>query len=233
MQKVRGYCFAVLPFCFAVSLAFDPPSYNSSVVNAFFAKVLLNPPPPYLWDVYGNGSVGDINGTSVCGVQYEDEAERLRYSLATFSSAAAASAAGGHITHLHPCGACSSLHDLAVYLNVSDMTDPVRRCGLLHPLRSAGVQCLLEEVGFSLPCAEIWYDNTRNTRRHCLLVCLEWLGKPLNMPDGSLNPCLQCDEDSSGPLFKTYAGRTRRDSGLKSAIYRPPDTIAPITHFYY
>lgn len=43
------------------------------------------------------------------------------------------------------------------------------------------------------------------------------------MIDGHLNPCLQCDEDKSGTLFKYYSGRTRRNSGIKSEIDRPED----------
>uniref|UniRef100_A0A7S3UZF0 Uncharacterized protein n=1 Tax=Aplanochytrium stocchinoi TaxID=215587 RepID=A0A7S3UZF0_9STRA len=36
-----------------------------------------------------------------------------------------------------------------------------------------------------------------------------------------LNPCLQCDECRSGPVFQKVAGRTRRNSGLHSKIERP------------
>ena len=51
--------------------------------------------------------------------------------------------------------------------------------------------------------------------------------------DGSLNKCIQCDETDSGPLFKQFSGRTRRDSGLTSAIERPPDSIFQVEHYYY
>ena len=44
-----------------------------------------------------------------------------------------------------------------------------------------------------------------------------------------LNDCLQCDEDHSGPIFQLIAGRTRRNSGLLSAIARPCKSIANIT----
>ncbi|EFA82131.1 hypothetical protein PPL_05036 [Heterostelium album PN500] len=71
----------------------------------------------------------------------------------------------------------------------------------------------------------------------CLDICLkDWIEKvPNNIPVNSttLNPCLQCDEDKSGPIFKAVAARTRRDSGLRSAINRPPDSIYNITHYYY
>ena len=45
--------------------------------------------------------------------------------------------------------------------------------------------------------------------------------KTPDIVDGKLNPCLECDEVKSGPLFKYYAGRTRRDSGIVSSIPRP------------
>ena len=41
------------------------------------------------------------------------------------------------------------------------------------------------------------------------------------------------DEDESGPIFQQVARRTRRNSGMGSAIWRPPDTIANVTHDYY
>jgi hypothetical protein len=53
------------------------------------------------------------------------------------------------------------------------------------------------------------------------------------MPDGSLNPCIQCDEDLSGPIFKYYSGRTRRNSGIKSEIDRPGDQVYDIDQCYF
>ena len=52
-------------------------------------------------------------------------------------------------------------------------------------------------------------------------------------PNCTLNSCLACDEKISGPIFKKVAARTRRDSGLTSAIWRPLSSIAEITHYYY
>jgi hypothetical protein len=43
---------------------------------------------------------------------------------------------------------------------------------------------------------------------------------------------LQCDEDRSGAVFKAIAGRTRRNSGLPSAICRPCSTVTPLVHVY-
>ncbi len=57
--------------------------------------------------------------------------------------------------------------------------------------------------------------------------------KPNTNSDGTLNSCLQCDEDKSGPVFKFFSGRSRRNSGIKSEIDRPNDQIYNMTHCYY
>lgn len=61
-------------------------------------------------------------------------------------------------------------------------------------------------------------------------------GKPACSEDqwqngpGRLNPCLQCDECRSGPIFQKIAGRTRRGSGIVSAISR--NGVKPLQHEY-
>jgi hypothetical protein len=55
---------------------------------------------------------------------------------------------------------------------------------------------------------------------------------PYNAPDGAINDCLQCDEDQSGPVFKSVAGRTRRNSGIPNAICRPCSDVQPLVHAY-
>jgi len=53
------------------------------------------------------------------------------------------------------------------------------------------------------------------------------------------NVCLACDEAHSGPIFKEFAGRTRRRSGLSSAIARPcldargEPAVYPVEHYYF
>ena len=163
----------------------------------------------------------------------EDEQARQRYRLETFASREAAGEAGAHVTHLTPCDLCSSLEDLAAYMSHWDMTAPGRACGLQGTIsRELGLQCFAE-LGLTPPCAAIWLDNADHTRAVCLLPCLIHLNSPYNREDGSLNDCLQCDEDESGPIFQQVARRTRRNSGMGSAIWRPPDTIANVTHDYY
>jgi len=167
---------------------------------------------------------------TVCGVRFEED--QVHYRLTTFASTAAARAAGFAVTHFGACGTCSTLQDLAVYLEKPDLTAPVRKCGI-RLSASASLACL-EHLGFSTACAQTWWYDLQNTRHHCLGVCLwSWVeGEAPTRKDGRLNACLQCDEDRSGPVFKATAGRTRRNSGIRSSIPRPDDEIAPVVHDY-
>ena len=87
-------------------------------------------------------------------------------------------------------------------------------------------------LGFTEPCAQIWYFNTLHTRERCLAPCVAALDEPYHLPDGSLNECILCDEVQSGPVFKAVAGRTRRNSGVASALCRPCREVRPIVHRY-
>jgi len=146
---------------------------------------------------------------TVCGVRFEPD--HTHYRLSTFASATEASEHGDRVTHTGGCGACSTLQDLAVYLERPDLTAPVRRCGM----QPGTLECL-EALGFTHACAQIWNFNVQNTKRECFGVCMRsWLSSEASTkPDGRLNDCLQCDEDRSGPVFKAVAGRTRRNSGI-------------------
>jgi hypothetical protein len=165
--------------------------------------------------------------STVCGVRFE--ADRTHYRLATFTTAAEAGELGYRVTHTGACGACSTLQDLAVYLERPDLTAPVRRCGM-----QPGTLACLEALGFTHACAEIWNFNVQNTKRECFGVCMRsWMsGEASTNADGTLNDCLQCDEDRSGPVFKAVAGRTRRNSGIRSSIPRPDEQVSHVVHDY-
>jgi hypothetical protein len=167
---------------------------------------------------------------TVCGVRFERD--QVHYRLATFTQPEEARTAGFSVTHFGACGTCSTLQDLAVYLETPDLTAPVRKCGF-RLSRAASLTCL-EDLKFSTACAKTWLYNLQNTRRQCLRVCLSsWIkGEAPTRKDGSLNACLQCDEVRSGLVFKATAGRTRRNSGIRSSIPRPDAEIAPIVHDY-
>jgi hypothetical protein len=166
----------------------------------------------------------------LCAVIIEDVEEKI-YRLETFPDEAAASAAGGIVTHYDACGLCSTLPDFAVYAEKIDVGAAVKQCGLRNfnqPLEQL-VACI-EDIGFTRPCAEIWAYNLRHTQANCLQECLG--NDPYHKPDGSLSPCLQCDEDKSGPVFKAVAGRTRRNTGIATSICRPCSEVNPIGHNY-
>jgi hypothetical protein len=209
-----------------------PEAADARFLRVLRSKIPIDPiesrGDPYL--IWQNQPPPAAPAGTVCGVKFEQD--QVHYHLTTFGSVAAARSAGFAATHLGACGTCSTLQDLAVYLEKPDLTTPVRRCGISWDA-SASLTCL-DGLGFSAACAQTWQYNLRNTRRHCATVCIwSWIkGEAPTRKDGQLNTCLQCDEDRSGPVFKATAGRTRRNSGIHSSIPRPNDEIAPIIHDY-
>lgn len=194
---------------------------------------LKNPPARLSSDPYlSPQSSGEIDNANFVCVAEVDTA-MSQYALSTRPIGASLDSEHAFVTHRGPCGLCSSFEDLVVYMRNPDLTEPVRACGALGFTdgQEAQYDCLLE-IGFSEPCADIWLYNILNTRELCLAECLEYLQEPHHLPDGSLNPCIQCDEDKSGPTFKDVAGRTRRNSGLASGLCRPCESVFPLEHRY-
>jgi hypothetical protein len=242
---MRPFIFLIIYIIFKVKFSTSD-GWNCELpkqeaIILFKEKINLNPYPLFENDPYLNetqDSMKIINQTLndrnlVCAIQYQDEF-KVKYILKNFIDNQTAIDNGFIVTHQGRCGACSSLNDLAIYLS-KNLTNPTRRCGMIGTFsESKAKQCLLD-IGFSEQCAQIWLFNTVNTRKNCFTVCIiAWiLNEPFTKPDGSLNDCLQCDEDKSGPVFKYFSGRTRRNSGIKSEIDRPTDEIYNITHCYY
>ena len=170
---------------------------------------------------------------AVCGLHYTDTS-CSSYKLQSYANSSQAEAAGAFVTHFGECGVCSTMQDLSVYLEFADLTTFGSRCFTRALARyDAGVECL-QDLGFTEACADIWIDNARNTGRRCALTCaltdLRDTPNNGNTPLCTLNECLQCDEDESGPIFKQFAGRTRRTSGLLSPIARLCSELEEITH---
>lgn len=220
------------PSCNCDSLEYEMPEYTQEDLERLDAMVLLTPLESLTFDPYQAPEAFTLREAAVCGVQWDAEVEN-GYHLQTYDSESDAIAAGATITHLGACGLCSTLHDLAVYIRQPDLTNPVRSCAFLAISQGeqASIDCLAE-LGFTQDCSEIWYYNTVNTRNQCLGLCLTRMKDPHHLPNGALNPCIQCDEDKSGPIFKAVAGRTRRNSGLGVALCRPCDQVRPINHHY-
>ena len=217
------------PSCACGSGEWAPPSYAEPFLTELEALELLNPPGLLADDPYLVTPDLTPDSDSVCAALIDGDS----YSLQTYASETEAAAAGAWITHGGACGQCSSLANLAVYMRRPDLTEPVRQCGLdgIVDGEQANIACLME-LGFDEACAQTWYFNTVNTRTLCFEICVAELENPNHLPDGSLNPCIQCDEDESGPVFKAVSGRTRRNSGLPSALCRPCDSLYRVTHDY-
>ena len=227
------------PSCTCGADTFAPPAYDDAFVRALVeAWVPAVAYPALTGDPYAGAPPADDPPGVVCGVLRLGTPDALPrpYALVTYASQSAALAQGAAVTHFGHCGACSTLSNLAVYMRNSDLTAPVRACGF-RTAPDGGtpfdgdVACLVE-LGFDLPCAQAWAYDTENTRAKCLGVCLPNLSASYNLPDGGLNPCLACDEEQSGPVFKWVAGRTRRNSGLPNAICRPCSEVQPLVHSY-
>jgi hypothetical protein len=220
------------PFCADCGeQGFEARTFSTAEIEQLRAWRLAEPFAEITSDPYLEESP-EIPPFSVCGLQIDPQ-QSLTYRLQTFTSTEEAVAAGAEVTHGGVCGVCSTLENLAVYVQNEDLTAPVRQCGLdgISNGKDANIACL-QELGFDLPCAQIWYFNTENTRNSCFEPCIAALNEAYHLPDGSLNACLQCDEENSGPIFKAIAGRTRRNSGLANALCRPCSEVMPLQHTY-
>jgi hypothetical protein len=219
------------PECSCGGESWSPAEPTEAVLGALVGWTLVEPHAPLEDDPYRDPAPA-IDEDAVCAVRI-DATRPSTYGLETFATAEAAARGGAHVTHTGPCGLCSPLVNLAVYLRENDLTAPVRQCALDHLTgsRAEHMACLMA-LGFDEPCASIWYYNTLHTRSACAQVCLAALDDPYHTPDGALNECLRCDEDESGVVFKAVAGRTRRNSGLANAMCRPCAEVRPIEHDY-
>lgn len=221
---------ACQPMCDGCPGGFAP-DYRASDVAALEAWELSEPADP-IDDPYDLETPPTPDPSGACAVVVEDEADRT-YHLEHFSSESEAVQAGAIPTHGGQCGQCSSLQDLAVYIGVQDLTDAARSCSLRNIGQgNEALQECLEGLGFTASCAQIFTYNAKHTQRACLGPCFSRTDAPHHEPDGTLNACLQCDEDESGDVFKAVAGRTRRNSGIPTALCRPCDTIWPFVHDY-
>ena len=202
---------------------------------------VADPYGPHAGDSIRQWQLAPEHGSQVCALRFNGTG-KTDYQLMDFESPAAATASGFILTHQGRCGTCSTLRDLAAYLATADLTTPARQCARRFGL-ARKKKCFEEEIGFTAYCAESWAYNTRHTKKACLRTCVadyglmnllfhRYPGKNLN-DSGQLRPCLQCDEEQSGPGFKYSAGRTRRNSGIESAIPRPESEIYPVDHAAY
>lgn len=149
------------------------------------------------------------------------------YSMQTFKSREDADLAEARITHKGSCGLCSTAQDLSIYLR-EDFTTEGKKCASLALLdEQVGLMCY-QEIGLTEECARIWnYDGIFDASA-CGKTCAGSLTASNNGPPPmcELNDCLACDETEAGPVFSSFAARTRRRSGLVSEIIRDCESIA-------
>lgn len=225
----EGLCSPVCASCEG-SESFSAPSYSEADIATLRSYRLAEPPELLGESPYETPEDFPERADRVCALSFQADGS---YSLQSYEDAAAAGEDGAQVTHEGACGACSSLQDLSVYIETPDLTTPVRRCGIQNLNSSVEelIECI-EYLGFTQACAEIWAFNTKHTREECLEPCLSALEEPYHLEDGSPNDCIQCDEDTSGSVFKAVSGRTRRNSGLPTALCRPCDGVAHLEHRY-
>jgi len=211
----------------------QPQNYTMNFTNQLMSQTAVNP-----YDLSCNPYENSTCQTTppqgadgVCAIRYT-ESSCTRYAMETFPNTTAAEAANFTVTHIGKCGLCSTTQDLAVYMNIFDMTTVGKKCAIKSIVNTNwGINCF-KDLGMTTPCARIWtYDAIWDSKK-CGWICTKELLKPFNGPPPfcEINDCLQCDEDEAGPIFKEFGGRTRRRSGLASAITRPCDTVAQIDH---
>jgi len=245
------------PATFTCPTEAPPPwQYSAETIETLASQQVLNP-YSLECDPYQNKTCDTVpsleknkwSNTAVCGLLFQEppvdavQSWRRRqqgstcpltnYTTQTFASEQEATNNRAVITHTGPCGACSTTQDLAAYMSHPDMVHAGRRCTnrVLMFGHASGVACY-EALGFTQPCATIWAQNSLNTATVCRKKCVRHLFSPPNLPEPhcKLNECLHCDEVKSGPNFALFAGRTRRNSGLRTPILRQCDGLANIEH---
>ena len=221
------------PFFNCEGVAFEAPFYTQEETDWLESRVFLNPPDELMSNPYDNPENYPNYPEKFCGIKFVDT-QKTEYNLYTYDTMEALAQDGAQITHTGACGHCSSLQSLAVYIKEGDLAGPVRSCTSAGIIQSEEktMECLME-IGFDRICAKAWYYNTKNTTSKCILKCLDDFNSVYHLPDGTLNDCIQCDEDESGPVFKATSGRTRRNSGLPTALCRPCDTVSRVKHYYH
>ena len=185
-----------------------------------------------------NETLLELGDTAVCAIHVVDptaSCQESSYNLKTYASQEEAEAAGGVVTHLGHCGVCSTLQDLAVYMQNPTLATEGKFCGAKNTISIEGGAACYRNLGMTESCAKVWAESEFNTFKQCFKECfLEDIAQdqPNNgpFPECKLNDCLQCDADKTAKTLAMIAGRTMRRSGLLSPVARKCEEIAFIEH---
>mmetsp|Transcript_25864 Transcript_25864/g.22789 ORF Transcript_25864/g.22789 Transcript_25864/m.22789 type:complete len:204 (-) Transcript_25864:135-746(-) len=182
--------------------------------------------------IYERQDLANVSRDGVCGVKFVDGT--LDYYTRSFANEQEAESEGYTVTHGEKCGICSELKILAAWLVHTDLTTPVRKCSAMNWIPGYMEECM-RRLGFTDSCAKLWKDNARWTAKHCGAVCMKsWIfGEQYTSGNRTLNECLECDERNSGPILKAFSGRTRRNSGIITAINRTDNEMYYPKHKYF
>ena len=198
-------------------------------IKSLEEKILLNPYNKININPFKENKYKNYKEIGVCGVKYTDK-NKTKYYLKSYQSYEDAIKDNAYVTHYGKCGACSTLQDLSVYLKNKNLTKKTRRCGFKSIFNKNKCYNCIKNLGFTEPCAKIWYYNTINTKEKCMLPCLWNIDSTYTKKNNKLNKCLECDEKVSGTCFKNIAGRTRRNSGIISEINRNANEMQTLKH---
>ena len=92
---------------------------------------------------------------SVCAIHYlrtGNSSPKMcnSYWMVSYPDATAAEAAGAFVTHRGPCGLCSSLQDLVVYMRYHDLTTLGQECGVKGlTISENGEECFQKKLGMT------------------------------------------------------------------------------------
>lgn len=201
-----------------------------------------------------NNRVHDAATAPVCGLAFDDvqageqvgklageKAQSTSYRLRTFANINALQQQPNYqLTHYQPCGACSTLQDLAVYAEL-DLTNMASKCSKIMGSEKR-LRCMQEGIGFTPACAQVWAYNAARSARYCKAVCIKQYGVWALLTDSEkrsdsmsleTDACLYCDAMVSEPGFQYAAGRSRRNSGIESEIVRDAGEVYAVQHDYW
>ncbi|KAG7368276.1 filamentous hemagglutinin family outer membrane protein [Nitzschia inconspicua] len=215
------------------------PTIVDSVVNNFRALDHANPMTIQCDPFASTTCVQGLTSGEACVVELIPPAsgggtcpDNFSYELKTVESLEEALAAGDYVTHLGPCGACSSLQDLATMITTTQLpmrgNDCYWQSGGLGDIGTA--RTCFENLGFTTNCARILASfQNRINLRGCPSFCAAFaLGQGQDAPACSQsNVCSSC-VDLIEERYSIVAGRRTTNSGYPSWSASRCDDIAPL-----
>lgn len=133
--------------------------------------------------------------------------------------------AGAIKLHKGPCGMCSNLDDKEAYNKTALTLTTISKKASYSSVFSAKIaKKKMGKANLTSKCVDCWVENMQQTIIHCFGKCI--FGSRASCgKDGTLTPCLYCDEVHSGMYFRQCAGMTRRRAGIQTDICRKPGEI--------